>query len=168
MSNVNNFIIGLVCVLFFALSIFGSGYYCGYKAKPGVKDIKPVGQVDDNKVKKDPTKMPDAEKNKDLLCYFKAEPTLDLKLDSYKRNRVTAYASLCDRNWHQNFDLNLSEPKNMIMLSFVTVYDNQDKKLAIGGQISYYRLFGNFGIGGGFLYLNNQTYGTNVGVIYKF
>jgi len=127
-----------------ALILFLSGVFAGWKlADPGVVEIKTT-EVRYNTIERDISALPLQELQRELLCYWNATPSLDIKHDS--GNIYSLSAGLCERNWSKTAYIRARDsPRNMILAGpFI------DSRFNPGAHIQYYRLFGGrFGIGGG-------------------
>jgi hypothetical protein len=96
-----------------------------------------------NTVYKDTSKMQVYELQAELDCYYHATPELDIKKGG--GNDYVLSASLCEREWQKIATVRPREPpRNMIITGPLI-----STRGGVGAWAQYYRLYGQFGFGGG-------------------
>jgi len=99
--------------------------------------------VKSNVIKKDPYKMRIEDLQADAQCLYSGFP--DLGIQSIGKGDYMLTASLCERRWQKVVNIKARDsPRNMIIGGpFI------DTRLRSGAWVQYYKLYGNFGFGGG-------------------
>lgn len=108
--------------------------------EPVITDKTPI---ESNVVQKNPYDMKIEDLQADALCLYTGFPSLGIQ--SIGKDDYMLTASLCERRWQKVVNIKARDsPRNMIIGGpFI------DTRLRYGAWAQYYKLYGNFGFGGG-------------------
>ena len=124
-------VVGLVFVFFIA------GFFSGRYFRPAPPPAGEVvlGPVYQNIIKKNISKMPEAEKDAALKCFHESDFILDIKQKD-NSNSYVAYSALCGRQVNREFMIPVSESGNWKLYAGITL----GGVLVAGGIYGGYKL----------------------------
>lgn len=135
----------LLFVIIALIISFFSGWIASYQFRDShvitITQDKIITQV----IEKDVSRMSTNELQSALDRFYKDLPALSI--NHTEGNKYLLSAALCDRKWHRNIKIKIRSPtyRNIVLTGLF--YDSEMK---VGIYSDYYRLFGRFGVGGGF------------------
>lgn len=139
----NKILLFIVYSVLLAAGVYSLTEYIRVDPKgPVITDKTPV---ESNVIQKNPYDMRLADLQADAQCLYTGFP--DLGIQSVGKDDYMLTASLCERRWQKLVNIKPRDsPRNMVIGGpFI------DTRLRTGAWAQYYKLYGNFGFGGGVL-----------------
>lgn len=129
------------------------GWILSYYLREPKKVIVIQKEIEYNTITKNIKDMSCEEAKEDLFCFYTGFPTLEIK--HLQGDEYLQSASLCERKWSRQTTIK-SVSKQFRNIAIAGLFFDSEMRLGVQGQ--YYRMFGNFGIGGGLSW--TQGYGS--------